>query len=269
MEYCPIMIVAGDRENMRRLLPHRDNIVVNESLATRYRIKPGDTIVLPTPNGPVPFGVAAVIVSYTSDSGVVWMDIHTYQRHWHDSLADMFEARVRSTADIPAVREAILDRFGKDRRLFVLPAREFKDEVLKMIDRSFVMNNAVNVITLIIAGLGIIVTLLASVLERTREIGILRSIGMKRHQVSGVVIIESVLLGAAGGMLGAATGILVGWINLEGFFRLDLGGSITYHIHYASILWALLLSVGISTLAGLYPARRAAKTNIVEALSYE
>ena len=153
--------------------------------------------------------------------------------------------------------------------MFVLPAREFRQEIKKMLDRSVVMNDAVNVLTLLIAGFGIIVTLLASVLERTREIGILRSIGMKRGQVSGVVLFESSLIGAAGGLLGVCAGVITGWINLEGFFRLDFGASMSYHIHYPSIGSALLLSIGLSVLAGLYPARRAAKTNIVEALAYE
>ena len=269
MEYNPYIIAEGRREDIRRLLPDQDNVMVNEGLAARHRIKPGDSIILPTPAGPVSFGVAAVVVSYVSDSGSVWMDTNTYKRHWKDRLADNFAVRVKPNENIAAVRDAILDRFGKERRIFALPSREFKDEVKKMLGRTFLVNNAITFITMIIAGLGIIITLLASVLERTREIGILRSIGMRRRQISGVVIIESMLLGAAGGILGAAAGMLIGWINLEGFFRLDLGASLQYHIHYASIFWALLFSVGFSALAGLYPARRAAKTNIVEALSYE
>lgn len=269
MEYNPYIIAEGRREDIRRLLPDQDYVMVNEGLAARHRLKPGDSIMLPTPDGPVRFGVVAVVVSYVSDSGSVWMDTNTYKRHWKDRLADNFAVRVKSKENIDAVREAILDRLGKERRIFALPSMEFKGEVKKMLGRMFLVNNAITFITMIIAGFGIIITLLASVLERTREIGILRSIGMKRRQISGVVIIESMLLGAAGGVLGAAAGMLIGWINLEGFFRLDLGASLTYHIHYASILWALLFSVFFSALAGLYPARRAAKTNIVEALSYE
>ena len=242
---------------------------MNESFAARYRLKPGDTFELPTPNGPMRFGVTAVIVSYASDSGVIIMDGHTYGRIWQDRLADMFSIYVKPGENIAAVREAIQKRFSTERKLFVLPSLEFRQEIKKMVDRSFVMNDAVNILTLVIAGFGIIVTLLASVMERTRELGLLRAIGMKRSQVSGLVITESLLLGAAGGLLGSATGVLIGWINLEGFFRIDFGASITYHIHYASIAWALLLSAGLSILAGFYPAKRAAKTNIVEALSYE
>ena len=131
------------------------------------------------------------------------------------------------------------------------------------------MTNAVNIITLIVAGLGIIITLLASVMERTREIGILRGIGMQRGQVSAVVLIESALLGALGGILGSSAGILIGWVTMEGLIRLDFGASMSYHIHGLALAGALLLAVLLSALAGVYPARRAATTNIVEALNYE
>ena len=269
MEYCPTMIARGTREDMRQLLPGLDNVVVNEGFAAKYRIAPGDTLTLPTPLGPQLFGVAAIVVSYTSDSGVIWMDVNTYRRHWHDQLVDTYEVLVQPKTDIDTVRQDILKRFGGERKLFALSAAAFKIEVQKILDRSFAMTNAVNIITLSIAGFGIIVTLLASILERTREIGILRAFGMTRGQIAKVVIIESTLIGLMGGILGSVTGILIGWIELEGAFRLDYGSSITYHIHSASLAWALLLAAGLSALAGLYPARRAAKINIVEALTYE
>lgn len=263
------MFTAGTREDMIRLLPGRDNVVINESLAAYYGLKPGDSIDLPTPAGMKRFGIAAVVVAYESDSGVVWMDTNTYQNYWKDTVADMFEVFVTPGTDIRAVQDALLRRFGGERNIFVTPAREFKDEVLMMIDRSFVVNNAVVFIVMVIAGFGIVITLLASVLERTREIGILRSIGMTRKQVSRVVLIESMILGACGGALGAGAGILMGWLSLEGFFRIDLGGSIRYVIHGPSLIWAFLFAIGFSALAGLYPAWRASRTNITEALAYE
>jgi putative ABC transport system permease protein len=248
---------------------NRDEISVNETIAARLGLKPGDTMSLPTPAGPKTFAVTSIIVSYASDAGVIFIDLQTYERHWNDHVADMFSVYVKQDADVASVRTAIQDRYRSTRKMFVLPALEFRQEVKNMLDRSVVMNDAVNVLTLLIAGFGIIVTLLASVLERTREIGVLRSIGMKRSQVSLLVLIESALIGAAGGVLGICSGVITGWINLEGFFRLDFGASMAYHVHYPSIASAFLLSIVLSVLAGAYPARRAAKTNIVEALSYE
>ena len=197
------------------------------------------------------------------------MDMGTYERHWQDHVADMFSVYVKPGSDVAAVRDAIQDRFRNQRKMFVLPSREFRAEISKLFDRSFVMTDAANVLSLIIAGFGIVVTLLASVLERTREIGILRSIGMTRSQLSGVVILESALLGAAGGVLGAAVGVFAGWINLEGFYRLYFGNSVTYQVHGGSVLSSLLLTIVLSMLAGLYPAWRAARTNITETLAYE
>ncbi|HWR72934.1 MAG TPA: FtsX-like permease family protein, partial [Nitrospirota bacterium] len=85
----------------------------------------------------------------------------------------------------------------------------------------------------------------------------------------GVVLIESMLLGLVGGILGCIGGIVIGWSTLEGFFRADYGPSTAYYLPFSAILWALLISVLVSALSGIYPARRAAKTNITEALAYE
>jgi len=269
MLYSPLKVAQGTREDMVRLLPNQDTIAVNESLAAQEHLRPGDTMVLPTPAGPIAFKVAVVNVDYSSDSGSLLMDLKTYQRHWKEHLADSFSIRVKSRDNVEAVRDEIVKRFGNEWQLFVLPAQEFKAVIQKVIDQGFAVNHAINIITMTIACLGIIVTLLASVLERTREIGILRSIGMLRSQVSRVVVLESMLLGIIGGALGCGAGVIIGWMSLEGFLKNDYGASMQYHVHYVSIFLAIVLSTLLAALAGLYPAKRAARTNIVEALSYE
>lgn len=264
-----IPVAHGDERPMRDLLPNRDNVAVSESFATIFGVKPHDRILLPTPSGEAPFTVVAVVVDYTSDIGTIVMDIHTYERHWKDVLADTFSVHLSKGAKIQDVRQAIEQRFGADRKLFVLPSGEFKNEIRKALDGMFIFNYALNIITLTIACLGIIVTLFSSVLERTREISILRSIGMLRSQISWVVLLESSLMGLAGGLLGSATGIVTGWLELEGFFVANYGSAAKYYIPIGSILWALIISALLSALAGSIPARRAAKTGIVEALAYE
>jgi putative ABC transport system permease protein len=268
-EYSGFMVVQSTGKDVRNLLPNQDNVVVSEPFAAIFRVKPGDTISLPTPSGPVRFGIAGVIVDYLCDNGTIVMDINTYQRHWGDMLANSFSVRVSPGAKVADVRNAIQQRFGTDRKLYVLPALEFKNEIRRVLDGMFIFNYALNVITLTIACLGIIVTLFASVMERTREIATLRSIGMLRSQISRVVVLESVLMGLAGGMLGSSAGIISGWINLEGFFVANYGSAARYHLPFTAIFWALVLSAGLSALAGMIPARKAATTNIVEALSYD
>ncbi|MRR57149.1 MAG: FtsX-like permease family protein [Deltaproteobacteria bacterium] len=265
-EYSKFMIISGEDQEIRSLLPNRDNVVVSETFAQQFGVKRGDTITIPAPSGAVRCRVVAVVVDYLYDSGTICMDINTFQRHWGDRLADHFSVRVRPGHDIAQVRDAIQNRLGRDRKLFVLPVREFKEEVRKAMDQTFIFNYALSVITMTIAGFGIIITLLASVLERTREIGVIRSIGMLRRQVSGVVLLESLLMGVAGGILGCGAGMITGRLTLEGA---NYSSAAQYFIPYGSIAWALAMAAGLSALAGIYPARRAAKTNIVEALTYE
>ena len=106
-------------------------------------------------------------------------------------------------------------------------------------------------------------------LERTREIGIIRSVGAVRSQVSRIVVVESVIIGITGGLLGVISGTITGWMSVEGFANGEAGMSIRYVIDYSALARAIVLAVGFSALAGLYPAWRAAKTNVVEALAYE
>lgn len=269
MQYSPFKLAQGKREDMLRLLPDQNYIAVNEAIAAQEKVKPGDIMTLPTPHGPVAFKVAVVNVDYSSDSGSLLMDMQTYRKYWKEYLADSFSVRVRSKDKVMTVRDEIVKRFGNDRKLFALSSGEFKNEIRKIIDQGFSVNHAINIITILIACLGIIVTLLASVLERTREIGILRSIGMLRRQASRVVVLESMLLGLIGGLLGSGAGMVIGWMSLEGFLKSDYGASMTYQVNYPALLWAVLLSTLLAAIAGLYPARKAAKTNIVEALAYE
>lgn len=268
LEYSSFMVVKGDETSLARLLPDHDNILVSETFALRHAIKQGDTLVLATPEGPVRFGVAAVIVDFSYEFGSILMDTRTYQKHWGDRLVDVILVNAKQGNDISAIRDKILEKYGS-MRLFILSMEEFHNNGHKVIDQIFQVFHAMDIVTLSIACFGIVVTLLSSVLERTREIGITRSIGALKNQIARVVVLESLLLGFVGGIIGILSGSFVGWMGVEGLVNGEAGMSVLYRIDYAAILKAIVLALGFSALAGLYPAWRAAKTNIVEALAYE
>ena len=117
-------------------------------------------------------------------------------------------------------------------------------------------------ISLLVGGIGIMNIMLASVTERTREIGIRRAIGAKRRQIIGQFLIETVVLSTAGGLLGVSIGLLIPWLITL------LAGMPTVVTAYSVVL-ALGISMSVGIVFGLYPAGHAANLDPIEALRHE
>ena len=117
-------------------------------------------------------------------------------------------------------------------------------------------------ISLLVSGIGIANTMFMSVMERTREIGIMKAIGAENRTVMYLFIAESAILGLVGGLIG--TGLGFGIALLVSIF---LGVSVSFSI--SLVIFVLVFSITTGTIAGLIPARRAAKLNTIDALRYE
>ena len=136
-----------------------------------------------------------------------------------------------------------------------------EDEVNGFLGFLYVMLGMAVVISLF----GIVNTLALSVFERTREIGMLRAVGMTRRQLRRVVRYESVITAVIGGILGIAVGLTFGWILSKGLEDQGIVFSIPYGLLFAVVGAAILAGI----LAAILPARRAARLNVLEALQYE
>jgi putative ABC transport system permease protein len=117
-------------------------------------------------------------------------------------------------------------------------------------------------ISLLVGGIGIMNIMLASVTERTREIGIRRAIGAKRRQIIGQFLIETVVLSIIGGLIGIGLGVLVP-------FLITYFAKMPTVITVGSIMLPLVISFGVGIIFGLYPAMRAAKVDPIVALRHE
>ena len=132
--------------------------------------------------------------------------------------------------------------------------------------RIFRVFDALAAVAVLIAALGIVNTLTINVIERVREIGILRAAGMTRRQVWRSVVVEAGVLGLAGALLGIVLGLAVGglMVVLAGG-RLDLGGGMPWSV----IVFVMVLGVAVAMLAAAYPARIASRLSIVRAVHFE
>ena len=161
-----------------------------------------------------------------------------------------------------AAIQAMLQRFHKknDYRVEVPLALLQQAEATKR--RFNIVLGSIAAISLLVGGIGIMNIMLASVMERTREIGIRRAIGAKRKQIIGQFLIETVVLSTVGGLIGIAIGIFLAWLITH------FSGMPTIVPGYGIVL-SLGISVSVGVLFGLYPAIRAARLDPIVALRHE
>ncbi len=247
----------------------KGHVTVSENLARRRDLKPGDTFPLHTPGGTQTLTVGAVIIDYTSDQGAIFMDRDLFISWFGDDRVDTFEVYLKDESQLESVRQAITARWGQQYDLYALSNNELRDEAMGMVDAAFAVTNAMEAVAVLLALLGVINTLLAAVLDRTREIGLLRAIGAARGHIIRLFTGEAALIGLTGGLLGVTTGSVMGLIVTHVVGTQGTGWSFPFVFPVGIAVQMVLAASVCAVLAGIYPARRAAGLDVVDALAYE
>jgi putative ABC transport system permease protein len=249
---------ANARDELRKAIG-QDAVIVSEPFANRYGARDGDVIDIPTPKGVRPFRIAAVYYDYASDRGVVVMDRNTFTKYFGELAPSGVAAYLTPGADPERVRSEMLDMLDEGHRAFIYSNRTLRNEILVVFDSTFAITYALELIAIVVAMLGVAGTLLTLVLERRRDLSLLRLTGADRRQVRRMVIIEAALIGAVSQGIGLAVGfglslVLIYVINVQSF-----GWTIQFHLPLAFLVQASIAVVIATSIAGIYPARRAAQ----------
>jgi putative ABC transport system permease protein len=252
---------------MRSLVGAR-RVIVSEPFASKFNLRSGDVVLLPTLHGPMPFTVANVFRDYSSDIGYAFMDTGVYRALIGESGIDGMAIFARSGTDHAALRAAVEQSLAGE-RVVVESSAELRASALAQFDRTFAVTYALDAIVLIVALLGIVATLSAQVLERRQEIGVLRCIGILRRDVVAMVVGEAAWLGVLGSLLGIAAGYVVAWILVFVVNKQAFGWTIDFGLAPLSDLRLVLAVVVAAAIAGLAPAAQAARVPAGEAVRAE
>ena len=186
-----IRFTQGNLETILQSFASGQSILVTESFSLRHQVNAGDRIRLNTPQGEKKFFVSGVFYDYSSDWGMVLMEKKLFQSLWNDETLHSAGIYLKEGVSLEAFKEIFRERYSKPYQLFVVSHRELRNEILKIFDQTFAITYSLEFIAIFVAILGIINSLNALIIERQRDIGIMRAVGAFRRQVQKTILIEA------------------------------------------------------------------------------
>lgn len=259
---------GGTQEEARARLEAGGAVLIASPLREWYGFDVGDSVWLQTLEGPVDFEVAGVTQDVASNGFVVhgvWDDATRYLGTDQPSI---FAVNLAEGADAEVIGQRILDKWGETYNLRIETNENFRTRVEYESERMTALFDNMVLVGVAVAALGVVNTLLMNVLERRREIGMLRSLGMTQGQVVWLILAEAAAMGGLGGVLGLGLGA---WLS---YFSVISSTSATgYHFPYTFPVQAIVVCAAIALvvpfLTGLWPAWWGARANVVEAMRGE
>jgi putative ABC transport system permease protein len=245
-----------------------DAVIVSEPFANKHHLRAGDVITLPLGEARQSFRVVDVYYDYSSERGSVLMDRVTLLRYIPDPQPSSLAVYVAPGTPPETVR-AEIDQASACSRIVVFSDRDLRGEALRIFDRTFAITYALEAVAVIVAVMGVAGSLLALVIDRRREYGLLRFLGAGAHQIRKLILIESGFIGLLSTLAGVALGFALSLILVYVINKQSFGWTIRFHWPVSVLLGALGVVFVATVLAGLYPAQVAVRLNPVEVVHEE
>ncbi|MCC3763016.1 ABC transporter permease [Glycomyces sp. TRM65418] len=242
-----------------------DTVVVDEGTAEDRGVALGDTVEVTFADGQTEeLEITAILEGYDLTNGW-WVAPEQIE---HFTLPKPMQAyiSVEEGADVEAVQEEVDEILADEPEVSVTNNAQFVEQQTSGLDTILAAVQILLALAMIIAVIGVVNTLVLSVLERTRELGLLRAVGMTRGQVRRMITVESVIICVFGAVLGIAVGIGLGWTVQQ---ALEDEGLSSFALPWGLIAIYLVAAVIVGLLAAIAPAARAAKLNVLGAIAYE
>jgi putative ABC transport system permease protein len=246
-----------------------DHVLVSEPFAHRYHVKTGDLLPIPTPDGVVTFHVAGVYYDYSRDAGIIAINRANFIGHWHDDRVMSAAIYLRDPAQLDAAAAHLRTRFNTHGEFLIFSNHAIRERVFEIFAQTFRITGVLRLIAVVVAVIGIFLTLTTLVTERAREIGVLRAIGASRAQVQGAVLVESGLIGMLASLLGVAAGLVLSVVLTYVVNKAFFGWTIQFAVPWGSVLLTPFWIIAAALAAGWLPAIRAGRVPIAAAVRSE
>jgi putative ABC transport system permease protein len=259
-----LRFAAGDRDLAMARLPTCDCVIVSEPFANKHNVRVGDRLQLAFGE----FEVLGVYFDYANERGYVIMDRATLLKYLPDPAPSNLAIWLRPGVEIEAGKRAV-EAAARGSRVVVFANQSLREEAIRIFDRTFAITYALEAVAILVAVMGVAGALLALVIDRRREFGLLRFLGASTGQVKRIIFSEAGLLGLLSAAAGSALGVLLSLVLVFVINKQSFGWTIQFHWPVGVLLAALAVVYAATLLAALYPARIAAQLNPIEVVHEE
>jgi putative ABC transport system permease protein len=268
-------LVAGDYAKARALVPTGEGVLISDIFAARSGLKVGDILNLETPSASLERPVLGILDSKAMAwlEGVVYMDRELYREYWRDSRISWLSIDLDPNADVAGVKSEIERAASGRQPLFVETSDEIRrrgrETISSNIDQFFTFFYVQMFIAIFVAVIGLINTLVISVWDRKRELGIIRAVGGTRGQIAKIIMLEAAAIGLIGLVTGVAKGVLDTYFMSRTAAGIFGGYSIPFYFSGRLLALSAPIVMIVALAAAWWPARLASRTNVVAAIGSE
>lgn len=247
-----------------------EGVLVDPQVLRNKKASIGSPFQFQTPAGPVILPIVGIVRTYfLSPNGTVVIERSLYEKLWGDHSVSRAFVALEEEADAPLAKREIVDRIGDKYRIRIVDRVEYDSWTAQSVRRGFAFLDAMVVLTVFVVFLGTVDGLAANVIERTREIGSLRSLGYSGHDMASMVVGQALAIGVVGACLAVLIGFAMSLAFVGGVLPDILGWDLEIYPDYRSPLIAAALGVLACLVGALVPALRASRMPIASALRYE
>src|SRR5260370_18141685 len=243
-------------------------VIVSEPFTSKHHVRAGDSIALSLGAAQATFRIADVYYDYSSERGNIVMSRSTMLRYLPDPTPSNLAVYVAPGTQVETVRVEI-EKAAAGHRVLMFSNRDLRAEAIRIFDRTFAITYALEAVAVIVAVMGIAGALLALVIDRRREFGLLRFLGAASGQLRRMILFEAGLLGLLANVAGMILGFFLSLLLIYVINRQSFGWTIQFHWPVTVLLTALSMVYAATLLAGLYPARIATQLIPIEVIHEE
>lgn len=260
--------IQGDEASAYAELAKGRNAIINGVLAAAAGVKVGEAIDLLTPEGTQTYKVVAMAGDYLNAKIATLYISQVNLSNDFGRDEDVFiQINLSPGADPQAVETSLNSILRSYPQFRLINGKEFVDENLKIFDAAFASMIALGIFLAVPSLIAMVNTLAIGVIERTREIGMLRAVGATRRQVHRTILIEALILAGIGTALGVLSGLYLGYLAVN--IMSVAGFPMEWVFPLSGVLMAIAAGILFGALAAIIPARQAAHLVIIQALRYE